>query len=407
MIDQIDVPALARDAAALVRVPSVTGDERAVMAAFAAMAEAAGLEARLIEHDLAAVRALPGYPGQVNARSELIGVEVVVRGRSEGAPRFLLNGHLDVVEPGALPWSRDPWSGEIADGRLHGRGSLDMKGAVVACLHALIALRRTGGASGDVVLHVVASEEDGGQGAFAALARDDRFAGCLIPEATGFDVVAAHGGSLQLEGVVRGRATHAAHRLAGVSAIDRYLPLHTALQTFEDDLNRDVTDPLMAALPLPYPIVVGELHAGRWVSQVPDELRFRVRVGVPVGRTVADVWAELGERLAAAADDRGPAPELTLLGAFQSAATPVDHPLVAIAAAAVESELGRPPAVIGVPWGADMQHVVARGIPCVMVGTTGASGAHGVDEWVEIDELALLARVILRVVGASGEAPWD
>jgi acetylornithine deacetylase len=65
---------------------------------------------------------------------------------------------------------------------------------------------------------------------------------------------------------------------------------------------------------------------------------------------------------------------------------------------AVADERGRPPRVAGVPWGADMRLFGPRGIPCVMAGTTGIERAHAIDEWVALDELAALARIIVRAV---------
>src|SRR5204862_523128 len=82
---------------------------------------------------------------------------------------------------------------------------------------------------------------------------------------------------LTLEGVVPGVAAHAAHRLQGVSAIDRYLPVHQALAAHERALNADVEHPLMRALELPYPLLVGRVEAGEWSSSVPDRLRFEGR----------------------------------------------------------------------------------------------------------------------------------
>ena len=97
-----------------------------------------------------------------------------------------------------------------------------MKGGVVAALHALAALRRRA-SHPEVVLLAVASEEDGGLGAFAALERDAAFDACLIPEPTAFEVVCAQAGALTFRVTVRGRAAHAAMRLAGRSALDRYV----------------------------------------------------------------------------------------------------------------------------------------------------------------------------------------
>jgi acetylornithine deacetylase len=65
---------------------------------------------------------------------------------------------------------------------------------------------------------------------------------------------------------------------------------------------------------------------------------------------------------------------------------------------AVTHERGRPAEIVGVPYGADMRLFTARGIPCVMAGTTGLERAHAVDEWVAIDELAMLARMLVRVL---------
>ena len=78
------------------------------------------------------------------------------------------------------------------------------------------------------MLQAVASEEDGGLGTFAALERDAAFDAALIPEPTGYEVVCAQAGALTFRVTVRGRAAHAAMRLAGRSALDRYVGLHLA-----------------------------------------------------------------------------------------------------------------------------------------------------------------------------------
>src|SRR3954449_2717954 len=116
----LDPEALCADAAELVRVPSVTGDERAVIERFGRIARGRGLVAQTNVHDLAALRAAPGYPGEEAARTELFGASAVLRGREPGAPRLCLNGHLDVVAPGNEAWSRDSFSAAVSDGRLHG-----------------------------------------------------------------------------------------------------------------------------------------------------------------------------------------------------------------------------------------------------------------------------------------------
>jgi len=397
-LDLVDAAAIARDVRRLVRVPSVTGSERAAAVEVVAIARGLGLDAELAEFDLAAMRAAPGYPGEEAPRTELVGAIVTLRGTDPAAGRLCLNGHVDVVHPGAGPWQREPWSGEIAGGCVHGRGSADMKGGLVAALHALAALAAAGETlPGDVVLQAVPSEEDGGLGTFAALERDDRFAACLIPEPTELAIVCAHGGALTFTGTVRGRAAHAALRLEGVSAIDRYLPIHAALHAHERAVNARPRHPLLADHPLPYPLLVGQLQAGRWSSQVPDELRFEGRLGVPVGESLGAARAGFERAVAAATDGAGPPVQIAWSGGqFAPGETAVDDPWVAVVRDAGAAELGAPPPLTGVAYGTDMRLFCDRGIACVLFGPRGIRRAHAIDEHVAIADLAALARIVVR-----------
>ena len=393
----IDPALVAADLAALVQVPSETGHERAALEWLAARAGALGLEAELTEHDLGALRAHPGHPGEESPRDELLTLAVTLRGTRPG--RLCLDGHVDVVAPGHEPWRFGPWSGAHEEGCVHGRGAVDMKGGVIAALHALAALRASGTATPEVVLLCVPSEEDGGLGTFAALDRDDRFDACLIPEPTNFTVVCAQAGALTFRGTVRGRSAHAAVRLEGRSAIDRYVAIHAAIAAHEDAVNADVAHPAMRALALPYPVSVGRVEAGGWSSTVPDRLVFEGRLGVRVGEAPAAARAAF-EAAVRAADGEDPAPEIGWTGgAFAPGETDPADPWVARVRAAVAAERGEAP-LAGVPWGADMRLFCARGIPAVMVGTSGIELAHAVDERVPVAEVASLARVIARVVAS-------
>ena len=404
-LDPLDAAAVAATASELVGVPSVTGDERAVLERAGALAEGLGLRAEPRRHDLAALRAHPDYPGEEAARTELYGLRVTTgRPRRAGVPRLALCGHLDVVEVGTVPWTSgggDPFSGAIEGGFVHGRGSADMKGGVAAALHALAAAGPAATADAELVL--VASEEDGGLGAFAALLEDDAYDGCVIPEPTGFDVVCAQAGALTFTGVVHGRAAHAAQGLGGVSAIDRYMSIHAALHALEARLNAEVADPLMAALELPYPLSVGRVSAGEWSSSVPDRLVFEGRAPVRVGEDPAAARAAVEAAVRGATPDDGLAVELAWTGGqFASARTDPDGPLATLVRAAATAALGRPAAVAGVPWGADMRLFAAAGIPTVMVGTSGIDVAHAVDERVAVAELGTLALLLDSILTGFG-----
>jgi acetylornithine deacetylase len=387
----IDEEALVADLQALVQVPSITGDEAAAQARMGDLIVAAGLESESWEIDLGALRRTEGFPGSEAERSRAVGL----LGRlGEGPRRFVLNGHIDVVDPGHETWRNGgPWSGRLVDGAVHGRGSLDMKGGLVAALHALRAIRLSGvELAGEAVLQSVISEEDGGLGTFDAIRRIGHADGALIPEPSRLELILAQAGALTFDGTVRGHSAHAAFRLEGDSAIDRYVGIHHRLHELERARNADVDHPLMRPLPLPYPISVGRLEAGVWSSSVPDLLRFEGRVGVRVGEPPEEV-RRIVERLV-----EGDAELVWTGGQFASADTPVDHPLADLVRSCAAEVLGVAPASRGVPYGADMRLFTERGIPCVMLGPGDPRGAHTVDEHVPVDDLVKAARIMTLVV---------
>jgi acetylornithine deacetylase len=136
---------------------------------------------------------------------------------------------------------------------------------------------------------------------------------------------------------------------------------------------------------------------------VPDRLEFEGRLGVPIGGDVAAARAQLEAVVAAALDDGEAPAEITWEGgSFAPAATAPDHPWVAGVAAAYADELGREVRRGGVPYGADMRHFTARGIPCTMAGTPGLELAHAVDERLPLADLTALARAMVRVLARAG-----
>ncbi|KAF5981461.1 diaminopropionate ammonia-lyase [Fusarium coicis] len=108
--------------------------------------------------------------GKVNVVSDFQG------GKGPG-PRVLLNGHVDVFPVGdGSGWSRDPWSGDIVDGRLHGRGVVDMKSGTASLIIAYAFLyERRHLLSGSVALCAVADEETGGKWGTKYLIEQDKY----------------------------------------------------------------------------------------------------------------------------------------------------------------------------------------------------------------------------------------
>ena len=397
----IDRERLIADLRALVRMPSITGSEAEAAGWAAEALRELGLAVGVVEPDPAAVRADPDWPGEEMPRTTLP-VVMARTGPGDGR-RVVLSGHLDVVPPGdPATWTVDPWAGEIRDGALFGRGACDMKGGVASVLAAIRSLAATGDLerlAGELVVAFVPSEEDGGQGTLAAIRAGATGDLAIIPEPSNLDVVVAHAGAITFRLTVPGRAAHASQRREGISALDKLFVLIKALEADEARRNTAESDPLMTALGLPYPTILGIVQGGEWASTVLDRVVADGRYGVRLGQTPADAEAELREAIAAAcaADDflrDHPATIEISGGRFGSARVPSDHELPIGLADAIEAETGRRPALLGEPYGADMRLFVDAGTPCVIFGPGDVRVAHSADEHVPLDEVETCARVL-------------
>ena len=413
MTDAIDRERLVEDLQALIRIPSVTGSEEVVAGWAEEGLRALGLAVEVVQPDLDALRADPDWPGEEMTRTSL--PVVIGRVGPTSGRRIILSGHLDVVPPGdPATWTSDPWAGGVRGGRLFGRGACDMKGGVASILGAIRALGTSGDLErleGELVVAFVPSEEDGGQGTLAAIRAGVTGDLAIIPEPSNLDVVVAHAGAITFRLSVPGRAAHASQRREGISALDKLFVLLRALEADETRRNEAETDPLMTALGLPYPTIVGIVQGGEWASTVLDRVTVDGRYGVRLGQSATDAEAELRACIAAAceADEflrDHPATVAITGGRFGSARVASDHPLPVGLAAVAEAVTGRRPALLGEPYGADMQMFVnVGGTPCVIFGPGDVKVAHSADEHVPIDEVVDCARVLAawvrREIGGS------
>jgi acetylornithine deacetylase len=400
--DAVDAAWTADAATILVRVPSVTGDEGAVQDLVASLLADAGARVERLEVDPAEARADPDWPGDEMPRDRL----PIVLGRlgRAGGRRIVLVGHVDVVPVGDLAtWTHDPWAAERDGDRLYGRGAVDMKGGVASILGAVRALVASGLAErlgGEILVAIVPSEEDGGQGMLAAIRAGVTGDMAVITEPTGLDVVIAHAGAITFKLTVPGRAAHASVRREGISALDNLQTLVRALEADETARNAAETDPLMTVHGLPYATIIGKVSGGAWASSVIDRIEAEGRYGVKLGQTWRDAERDL-QRCIDDANESDPflrdhpaTVELTG-GKFSSSRVPADHPLPVGLAAMVEAVLGREPELAGEPYGADMRLLVNEGgTPTVIFGPGDKRVAHSADEWVSVTEVADCARTL-------------
>jgi acetylornithine deacetylase/succinyl-diaminopimelate desuccinylase-like protein len=118
-------------------------------------------------NETVAAELLRGYLEESGVACELYArvperANLVARIPGRGGPRLLLLSHTDTVLADPAEWSVDPWSGELRDGQVWGRGALDMKGHVAAAAVAVASLAREGfEPAGDVIFAATADEEMG------------------------------------------------------------------------------------------------------------------------------------------------------------------------------------------------------------------------------------------------------
>jgi acetylornithine deacetylase len=362
-----------------------------------------GLEVDRWTLDMEAVRRHPGYSAEVERAQ---GLGVTGRLGSGDGPSLILNGHIDVVPVGdESRWTYPPWEGTVADGRVYGRGALDMKGAVCCALYAAKAIRDAGvELDGRLLIQSVIGEEDGGTGTLGAVLRGPRADAAIVLEPTELQIAPAQAGALNFRITVPGRTAHGAMRAEGVSAIEKFVPILQALLAFEAARNEAIDDPLFSDYALPIPLCPGIVRAGNWASNVAESLVCEGRYGVAVGEDLDEARASFEAAVArAAADDdwlRDHPPVVEWWGAqFAPAAIPADHPIVRTVGAAFEDATGRPPRLQGMTYGADMRLLVHHGgIPTMMFGPGNIRVAHQPDEFVPVDELLMAVRTLALTI---------
>lgn len=402
VLEHLDEDALVDDLATLVRLPSVAGSEAEVEVQDVC-AEVLRSQAMVVDRwdiDLDELQEDPWFPGSEAHRDRAVGVVGATPG--DGVPGLVLQGHLDVVPPGdPETWAgMDPFSAEIRDGALHGRGACDMKAGVAANLAVARTLRAAGvQLERPLAVHCVVGEEDGGLGAFATLRRGHRGDAAVITEPTSARIVTATAGALTFKIEVGGRSAHGSMRREGVSALEAFLPIYEALRELERERNTD-PDPIFGS-DLPYALSVGMVQAGDWASNVPDKLTAEGRLGVQLDEDPRQARLALEDAVAeVSAKDpwlRENRPVVTWPGGqFASGRIDSDHPLVEEVISSVEDTGGPVPVLGGEVYGSDLRlYAGIGGIPTLHYGPGDIRVAHGPHEQVNLEEVAQVTRALV------------
>ena len=335
--------------------------------------------------------------GTVLARRSPPGVPEPAGVREDGRPTFALVGHHDVVPPAesqvavGTTDTADSYAVDRRDGRLYGRGTADMKGAVAACLLAFRDADLGGNASDaapeppDLAFASFVGEETGGEGARAAI--DGGFVPDYAVVAEGStnyskdgvtDVAIAHKGRRASTLIARGKAAHASEPDRGENAIYRA---------------SDAVD-VVRELPFPEAAVFGE------------QLRGSLAVTEIDG---GSAWNVIPERCEITVDERtvpGERADLERATEIEGVDLEIEQDLPPMACsddafaelvleAARKAQPGAPEHVTK-PHATDAGWLAAAGTACVVCGPAEPGEAHTDTESVSIDVLARCYRIYRR-----------
>lgn len=352
-------------------VPGGAGEER-IARHIAGWLGARGFEVELQE---------TGEPGRPNA----VGV---LRGTG-GGRSLLLNGHVDTVGVAGMD---DPHGSRISDGRLYGRGAMDMKGGVAAMLHAA-ARAAEDRPRGDVIVTAVVDEEHSSIGTEAAL-RAYRADAAIVTEPSALAVTLWHRGFVWVDVEVEGVAAHGSRPQEGVDAIAKMGAILVGIEELGRSLAAGPAHPMLGT---------GSVHAsliegGQELSSYPASCTLQLERRTIPGEDAALVLGEI-EAIIARAAAADPALRARAAVTFERKPFEQDREgdIVAAVAEAVREVTGGEPVYASHPAWMDASLISAAGIPVVVVGPAG-EGLHGELEWVDLASVQQCSDAILGAI---------
>ena len=323
-----------------------------------------------------------------------------------GGRSLILNGHIDTMPFDHLEqWRTHPLSPQVFDGKLYGRGACDMKGGLAAAVCALHLLQEAGvSLRGDVIVQSVVDEEGGGNGTMACILKGYRADGAIITEPTQLEVMPAHMGWLFYKMEVTGKALHSSMKWKGVNAIEKMMILMRALQELE---RKWCMEKRSAILPPPT-INFGTIQGGMAGSVVADHCLLDFGLHYLPSDADADglgkeVQRELFEALDYAAkgdpwlNEHPPVIHLYQQGSGYE--IPVENPLVQLVRECHEAIVSQPPVVRGCEYGSDARLLTNYAhTPTVLYGPGSIQQAHGIDEYVSLEEFYTSIEVLANAI---------
>ncbi|MBT3478493.1 MAG: ArgE/DapE family deacylase [Candidatus Marinimicrobia bacterium] len=323
-----------------------------------------------------------------------------------GGRSLILNGHVDVVPTGSEElWDESPWSGSVKNNRIYGRGSCDMKSGLAAGIFAIQILQNIGfKPNGNVMVQSVVGEESGGCGTLTNIIKGYTADAAVILEPTSLKVCPIQSGALTFRLTIPGRATHAAMRWDGVSAIEKFNLIHQSILKFEKERHQSFNIKYYESKDKVAPINIGTIKGGEWHSTVSESVIAEGRFGVFPGESAQEAretfenyihqFSKTDEWL----NENPPIVEW-FEGQFESGQTDIKDPIIQVLSDSFLHSTGEPPTLEGVTYGSDLRLFTNHAhIPAVLFGPGDVRLAHAANEYVKIEEVLLTVKIIANLI---------
>jgi succinyl-diaminopimelate desuccinylase len=326
---------------------------------------------------------------------------LIVRRRFGEGLTIALNAHGDVVPPGE-GWTKNPYGGEIEDGKIYGRASAVSKCDFATYTFALRALESLKLAlKGTVELHFTYDEEFGGEyGPGWLLKNKLTKPDLLLAAGFSYQVVTAHNGCLQMEVTVHGKMAHAAIPASGVDALQGAVKILDALYAQNERYQSILSK--MEGITHPY-LNVGRIEGGTNTNVVPGKVIFKLDRRMIPEENPAQVEADVRKVIQDAARGFAGTVEIKRI-LLANALTPLpgNKPLVEALQKHGQLVFGEPIPSSGTPLYTDVRLYGEQGIPAAIYGagprTVLESHAKRADERLDLEDLRKATKVVARTL---------
>jgi succinyl-diaminopimelate desuccinylase len=327
---------------------------------------------------------------------------LVVRRNYGLGKTVLLNAHGDVVPPGE-GWTKNPYGGEIENGKIYGRAAAVSKCDFSTYAFAVRALEAVAKPkAGSVELLFTYDEEFGGEvGPEWLLKHKIIKPDLMIAAGFSYQVITAHNGCLQMEVTVHGKMAHAAIPDSGVDAMQAAVTILSALY-HQNTLYKQISSEV-AGINHPY-LNVGMIEGGTNTNVVPGRVTFKLDRRMIPEENPAEVEATLRKIITdTAAQHKGVTVDIKrMLLANAMRPLPGNKPLVDAIQKHGEQVFGEKIPALGTPLYTDVRLFCEAGIPGVIYGagprTVLESHAKRADERLELEDLRRATKVIARTL---------